>query len=85
MRESAFEQKKEKLRLKFNPELALIVLRTTGPCVYNQLVVSCQIRISNHKRMVETGRYNQTPHNNRFCPVCNSAIIEDEFHLLLHC
>ena len=85
IRESAFEQKKEKPRLKFNPGLALIVLRTTGPCVNNQLVVSCQIRISNHKLMVETGRYNQTPHNNRFCPVCNSGIIEDEFHFLLHC
>ena len=84
IRESAFEQKKEKPRLKFNPGLALIVLRTTGPCVNNQLVVSCQIRISNHKLMVETGRYNQTPHINRFCPVCNSGIIEDEFHFLLH-
>ena len=44
------------------------------------------IRISNHmhKPMIETGRYNQTPHNDRFCPVCNSGIIEDEFHFLLH-
>ena len=31
MQESAFEQKKEKLWLKFNPGLALIVLRTTRP------------------------------------------------------
>ena len=29
--ESAFEEKKEKPRLKFNPVLLLIVLRTTGP------------------------------------------------------
>ena len=21
----------------------------------------------------------------RFCPICNSGIIEDEFHFLLHC
>ena len=84
IRESAFEQTKGKPRLRFNPGLALIVLRTTGPCVNNQLVVSCQIRISNHKLMVETGRYNQTPHINRFCPVCNSGIIEDEFHFLLY-
>ena len=27
----------------------------------------------------------QTPHNDRFCPVCNSGMIEDEFHFLLHC
>ena len=32
-----------------------------------------------------SGRYNQTPHIDRFCPVCNSGIIEDEFHFLLHC
>ena len=31
IQESAIEQKKEKPRLKFNPGLALIVLRTTGP------------------------------------------------------
>ena len=35
--------------------------------------------------MIETGRYNQTPHNDRFCLVCNSGIIEDQFHFLLHC
>ena len=31
IRENAFEEKKKKPRLKFNPELALIDLRTTGP------------------------------------------------------
>ena len=31
IRENAFEQKKKKLRLKFNPGLALIGLQTTGP------------------------------------------------------
>ena len=44
-----------------------------------------KIRINNHKLMIETGRYNQTPHIDRFCPVCNSGIIEDEFHFLLQC
>ena len=34
--------------------------------------------------MIETGRDNQTPHNDRFSPVCNSGIIEDEFNFLLH-
>ena len=29
--------------------------------------------------------YDQTPHNDRFCPVCNSGISEDEFHFLLPC
>ena len=44
-----------------------------------------KIRISNRKLMTETRRYNQTPHNDRFCPICNSGIIEDEFHFLFHC
>ena len=35
--------------------------------------------------MIETGRYNQTPRNDRFCHDCNSGIIEDEFHFLFHC
>ena len=35
--------------------------------------------------MIETGRYNQTSRNDRFCPICNSGIIEDEFHFLFHC
>ena len=36
--------------------------------------------------MIETGRYNQAPNNDRFSPVCNSGqIIEDEFLFLLHC
>ena len=29
--------------------------------------------------------YDQTPHNDRFCRVCNSGMSEDEFHFLLHC
>ena len=43
-----------------------------------------KIRISNHKLMIETERYNQTPHNDRFCPIRNSDIIGDGFHFLLH-
>ena len=43
-----------------------------------------KLRISKYKLMIETGRYEQTPHKDRFCPVCNSGIIEDAFHFLLH-
>ena len=44
-----------------------------------------KIRISNHKLMIETGRYNQTSRNERFCLICNSGIIEDEFLFLVNC
>ena len=32
--------------------------------------------------MIETGRYHQTSRNDRFCPIFNSGIIEDEIHFL---
>ena len=35
--------------------------------------------------MIETGRYNQIYRNDRFCPICNSVITEDEFHFLFPC
>jgi len=37
IRENNFEQMKMKPRLKFNPDLVLIGLRTTGPRVINQI------------------------------------------------
>ena len=43
------------------------------------------VRVSNHNLMIETGRYNQTPHDKRLCPVCNSNEIEDEIHFLCYC
>jgi len=44
-----------------------------------------KLRVSNHKLMIETGRYNQTPHDKRLCPVCDSNAIEDEIHFLCYC
>ena len=47
-----------------------------------------KIRISNRKLLIKTGRYNQTLYNytdSALILVCNSGIIEDEFHFLLHC
>ena len=37
------------------------------------------------KKPLEFCKLPQTPHSDRFCPVCNSGIIEDEFNFLLHC
>ena len=46
-----------------------------------------KLRISNHKLMIEFGRYNQTTNlkDNRHCPFCGSNLIEDEVHFLFHC
>ena len=35
-----------------------------------------KLLVSNHKLMIETGRYNQTPHDKRLCPVCDSNAID---------
>ena len=44
-----------------------------------------KLLVSNHKLMIETGRYNQTPHDKSLCPVCDSNAIEDEIHFLCYC
>ena len=42
-----------------------------------------KLRISNHKLMIELGRY--TPRDNRLCPVCDCNKTEDEIHFLFYC
>ena len=44
-----------------------------------------KLRISNHKLMIEIGRYNQTTKDNRHCPFCGCTVIEDEVHFLFQC
>ena len=44
-----------------------------------------ELVIGDHKLLIETGRYDQIPRDNRLCPTCGSNQIEDEFHLHCHC
>ena len=44
-----------------------------------------KLRISNHKLMIEIGRYNQTTEDNRHCPFCGCNVIEDEVRFLFQC
>ena len=44
-----------------------------------------KLRISNHKLIIELGRYNQTTKDNRHCPFCGCTLIEDEVHFLFLC
>ena len=44
-----------------------------------------KLRISNHKLMIEIGRYNQTTEDNRHCPFCGCNVIEGEVHFLFQC
>ena len=51
--------------------------------VYRKALV--KLRISGHKPLIETGRYDNIPRNERVCNVCNCKTIEDEIHFLLDC
>jgi len=44
-----------------------------------------KLRISNHKLMIELGRYEDTPRDNRLCPVCDCNQTKDEIHFLFYC
>ena len=41
-----------------------------------------KLGISNHKLMIEIGRYNQTTKDNRHCPFCGPNLIEDYVNVL---
>ena len=43
-----------------------------------------RLRISNHKLIIETGRYDKISRCDRICPVCSLGI-EDEIHFLFDC
>lgn len=45
----------------------------------------CKLRTSTHKLLIETGRYNKVPRNERICKNCTLSEIEDETHFLTRC
>ena len=44
-----------------------------------------RFRTSAHSLFIETGRYDNTPRQNRICKSCNMGAIEMEYHFLLVC
>ena len=45
----------------------------------------CKLRISSHSLKIETGRFTNTPRNERLCTKCSSNTIENELHFLITC
>ena len=45
----------------------------------------CKFRLGKSKLPIERGRYNNIPREQRYCELCNSNIIGDEFHFILEC
>ena len=72
--------------LEWNPELTVHSLYTDShPSSIiddNLRMVFSRIRLSSHRLRVETGRWNHTPADRRFCHLCNNQTIQDENHLL---
>ena len=44
-----------------------------------------KLRVGNHRLPIETGRWNNTPRNERICPQCPNQTLGDEFHYLFEC
>ena len=44
-----------------------------------------RFRTSSHSLLIETGRHNGTPRDERICKSCNTKQIESEYHFLLVC
>ena len=61
-------------------EKYLTVIRNT-----NQRRSLTRFRISNHKLMIECGRYHNIPREERICKLCKSNEIENEEHFLISC
>ena len=48
-------------------------------------MISCKIRCSAQKLLIQQGRYMNVERNERLCLMCNLYIIEDEIHFILIC
>ena len=64
----------------FKPEKYLNIITET-----KYKVALSHFRTSSHDLRIETGRYDNTPRDQRLCNSCNMNKIEDEFHFLLVC
>ena len=48
-------------------------------------VLLCRYRTCNHRLPIETGRRTNIDRNERYCQLCNSNKIGDEYHYILEC
>ena len=64
----------------FKPEKYLNIITET-----KYKVALSRFRTSSHELRIETGRYDNTPREQRLYNLCNMNNIKDEFHFLLVC
>ena len=63
--------------------LSFKLFKPTGKTIDKKALV--KFRSSNHKPMIKTGRYDQTPRDKRLSPVCDFNKIDDEIHFPPFC
>ena len=51
---------------------------------YHRIALS-RFRLSAHSLEIETGRYNNITRENRTCKLCNTNMVESEYHFLCIC
>ena len=51
----------------------------------NQRAWLSPFRCSAHRLEIEQGRWTRTPLNERYCKICTSGKIGDEFHFVMEC
>ena len=66
--------------LKLNPNLEPSPLLTS---LHPAATDITRFRLGSHKLPIETGRWNRTPREQRFCTACN--VLGDEEHVLFNC
>lgn len=52
---------------------------------YKDRITLCKFRSGNHRLPIETGRWRRIIRQERYCVLCNSQEIGDEFHYILNC
>ena len=60
---------------KISPKIKKTIERTT----------LTRFRLSNHKLLIELGRYQKIPRKERLCNICQSGEVEDEHHFANPC
>ena len=85
IRETPPEKTKIRLYLAMNPDLSVHPLYTvtnTKSIVEDNLRIAfTRVRLCSHRLRSETGRWNRVPSDQRFCPHCDGATIQNEEHL----
>ena len=51
----------------------------------NERILLCKFRTTNHRLIIETGRWQNIDREDRICNLCNEGLVGDEFHYLLEC